>query len=71
MANLLTLTITRAGKADVTQIVDMTESGYDQGGQYMYFKAGAYNQNNTGNAKDYVQTTFYKISNSHTGYQEQ
>ncbi len=71
VANLLTLTITRAGKADVTQVVDMTNSGYDQGGQYMYFKAGAYNQNNTGNAKDYVQTTFYKISNSHTGYQEQ
>ena len=71
VANLLTLTITRAGKADVTQVVDMTNSGYDQGGQYMYFKAGAYNQNNTGNTKDYVQTTFYKISNSHTGYQEQ
>lgn len=71
IANQLTLTIMREGQADVTKVVDMANSGYDQGGQYMYFKAGAYNQNNTGNAKDYVQTTFYKITNSHNGYQAQ
>jgi len=28
----------------------MTNSGYDVGGQYMYFKAGAYIQDNTGDA---------------------
>ena len=71
IANQLTLTIIREGQTDVTQIVDMANSGYDQGGQYMYFKAGAYNQNNSGNAKDYVQTTFYKITNSHNEYQVQ
>ena len=65
----LTLTIIRPGQADVSQTVDMANSGYDQGGQYMYFKAGVYNQNNTGNNKDYVQATFYKIVNSHDGYQ--
>jgi poly(beta-D-mannuronate) lyase len=48
----------------------MTNSGYDEGGQYLYFKAGVYNQNNTGDPKDYVQATFYKIENSHTGYIE-
>ncbi|AWB59484.1 polysaccharide lyase family 7 protein [Colwellia sp. Arc7-D] len=69
VGNSLTLTITREGQADVSQTVDMTNSGYDQGGQYMYFKAGVYNQNNTGDVKDYVQATFYKITNSHTGYQ--
>ena len=46
----------------------MSDSGYDSGGQYMYFKAGVYNQNSTGDPKDYVQATFYKIENSHSGY---
>ena len=64
--NLLTVTISRPGKTDVTKTVDMSNSGYDVGGQYMYFKAGVYNQNNTGNADDYVQATFYKLEKSHT-----
>ncbi|GAM65289.1 alginate lyase precursor [Vibrio ishigakensis] len=66
--NTLIVTITRAGKPDVVQSVDMSNSGYDVGGQYMYFKAGVYNQNNTGDANDYVQATFYKVENKHTGY---
>ena len=44
----------RPGKADVINTTDMSESGYDQGGKYMYFKAGAYNQNKSGRADDYV-----------------
>lgn len=64
--NLLTVTISRPGKTDVTQTVNMSNSGYDVGGQYMYFKAGVYNQNNTGNADDYVQATFYQLEKSHT-----
>ena len=36
--------------------------------QYMYFKAGVYNQNNTGLDIDYVQATFYDITNTHTNY---
>jgi len=31
----------------------------------MYFKAGVYNQNNTGTASDYVQATFYSLTHSH------
>jgi poly(beta-D-mannuronate) lyase len=64
----LTVTIMRPGKPDISRSVDMSNSGYNNGGQYMYFKAGVYNQNNTGNSSDYVQATFYKIENSHTGY---
>lgn len=43
----------------------MSNSGYDIVNEYMYFKAGVYNQNNTGEGKDYVQATFYKIDNTH------
>lgn len=55
----------RPGKRDLVQAVDMSESGYDQGGQYMYFKAGVYNQNKTGEPNDYVQATFYDLSVTH------
>ncbi len=32
---------------------------------YMYFKAGVYNQNNTGDPEDYAQATFYELAASH------
>ena len=63
--DLLTVTIIRPGKADVVQEVDMSESGYNKSNQYMYFKAGVYNQNNTGDKTDYVQATFYQLENRH------
>ncbi len=65
VGNTLTVTIRRSGKPDATQVVDMSSSGYDAGGQYMYFKAGVYNQNNTGDATDYVQATFYALEHTH------
>ena len=46
-------------------IIDMTDSGYDVSDDYMYFKAGVYNQNNSGDPDDYVQATFYELENSH------
>jgi hypothetical protein len=46
----------------------MKDSGYSAGNQYMYFKAGVYNQNNGGAEGDYVQATFYHIHNMHNGY---
>ena len=61
----MTVTLSREGKKDVVQIVDMSQSGYDKGGKYMYYKWGAYNQNNTGNPDDYVQATFYSVEASH------
>ena len=66
VSNALTVTISREGKADVIKTIDMVNSGYDEGGQYMYFKAGVYNQNNTGDADDYVQATFYALEKSHS-----
>ncbi|WP_440874183.1 polysaccharide lyase family 7 protein [Thalassotalea sp. PLHSN55] len=68
VGNSLTFTLRREGQEDIATVIDMNDSGYDQGGQYMYFKAGVYNQNNTGDPKDYVQATFYRIDNSHQGY---
>lgn len=62
----LTVTISRDGKADVVKTIDMVNSGYNVGGQYMYFKAGVYNQNNSGDDDDYVQATFYALEKSHT-----
>ncbi|HAW76618.1 MAG TPA: translation initiation factor SUI1, partial [Alteromonas australica] len=41
----LTVKILREGKATVTETVDMSNSGYDVADEYMYFKAGVYNQN--------------------------
>ena len=66
--DLLFVTIIRAGKKNVTATFDMSDSGYDKGSQYMYFKAGIYNQNNGGAAGDYAQATFYHLSNTHQGY---
>jgi hypothetical protein len=63
--DLLTVSIIRQGKPDIVQKVDMSNSGYRKSDQYMYFKAGVYNQNNTGESNDYVQATFYQLDNSH------
>ena len=63
--NDLTLTIIRSGKADIVQHVDMSKSGYKRSDQYMYFKAGVYNQNKTSEPNDYVQATFYQLENKH------
>ena len=49
----------------ITETIDMSNSGYDIEHEYMYFKAGAYNQNHSGEDKGYVQATFYKIDNTH------
>lgn len=61
----LFVTLIREGKKNITKAFDMSESGYDKTSQYMYFKAGVYNQNNSGNPKDYVQATFYHLDNQH------
>lgn len=64
----LLVTISREGKPDVVQYVDMSNSGFDGDDEYLYFKAGVYNQNNSGDDNDYVQATFYSIKNSHGNY---
>lgn len=70
----LTVKITREGKSTITETVDMSNSGYDgyyvnsdgdTKEDYMYFKAGVYNQNKTGDDSDYVQATFYSLEQTH------
>lgn len=63
---LLIVTLIREGKPNITRTYDMSESGYSN--QYMYFKAGVYNQNNGGEKGDYTQATIYHLTNSHKGY---
>lgn len=65
VGNLLTFVLSRTGQDDIIETINMSNSGYDINDEYMYFKAGVYNQNNTGEGKDYVQATFYKIDNTH------
>ena len=66
VGNMLTFTLSRTGKADIIRQVDMSNSRFDESGQYMYFKAGVYVQNNTGDEDDFTQATFYSIEKSHT-----
>lgn len=66
IGDFLTVIIGREGKDSVVKTISMANSGYNVGGQYMYFKAGVYNQNNSGDGDDYVQATFYALDKSHT-----
>ncbi|MEP2651009.1 MAG: polysaccharide lyase family 7 protein [Paraglaciecola sp.] len=68
VANLLTVTIRREGKEDIVSSLDMSNSLFDADDQYHYFKVGVYHLNNSSNADEYAQATFYEIRNSHTGY---
>jgi|GEM_PF-1141207 len=62
----LRVTVRRANRPDVVRVVDIRDSGYDVADDFMYFKAGVYNQNNTGDPEDYVQATFYSLEATHT-----
>lgn len=66
VGDILTVTIIREGKPDVVKTINMVNSGFNVGGQYMYFKAGVYHVNNSGNDSDYAQATFYALEKSHT-----
>jgi poly(beta-D-mannuronate) lyase len=66
--NLLTVTISQKDRMLAQKSIDMSASGYDVANDYMYFKAGVYNQNRSGDPEDYVQATFYELENNHAGY---
>lgn len=71
VGNMLYVTIMRDGYPDKTEEFNMQNSGYDVEGQYMYFKAGVYNQQSEdydGEPNDYARATFYSIENTHTTY---
>lgn len=66
VGDILAVTISRDGKDDVVKTVDMANSGFNVAGQYMYFKAGLYHLNNSGDDDDYAQVTFYSLEKTHT-----
>ncbi|MCE2030445.1 polysaccharide lyase family 7 protein [Sessilibacter corallicola] len=45
--------------------MNQLNSGYDRSDEWMYFKAGAYTQNNRGNDSDGDIITFYRLTNIH------
>lgn len=63
--NFIHVTISKDGTTLAETEIDMTNSGYDVEDDYMYFKAGVYNQNKTGDPDDYVQATFYRLKAAH------
>jgi len=63
IGDLLTVTIMRDGKPDVVQEVDMSDSGFQD--DWMYFKAGNYNQNNAGDPGEYAQVSFFALDVTH------
>ena len=40
-------------------------SNYDRDDEWMYFKAGAYTQNNSGNDSDFDEVAIYRLENTH------
>lgn len=67
--NELSVKISRPDKPTVEHVINIKKSGYNDREEYMYFKAGVYNQNKSGDPLDYVQATFYELSNSHNSRQ--
>ena len=63
--NEITVTLSRDGKPNLTHTIDYSGKGYDAPEQFMYFKAGAYVQNNSVTEDDYTQVTFYQLDNTH------
>jgi len=58
----LTVVIRRPSGPDAVHVKDI-DPAYR--GENLYFKAGVYNQNNTGDAGDYVQATFLALTHTH------
>lgn len=63
--NDLSVAIIQGGQIRAERALDIGKSGYDIDEEYLYFKAGVYNQNSTGRTDDYVQATFYALEISH------
>jgi hypothetical protein len=60
---LLRVDIIRNAGAVTNTYVKNIDPNY--AGKNLYFKAGVYNQNNTGTSTDYVQATFYTLTHTH------
>ena len=69
--NTLYVAVTQPGFLLGEATIDMSGSGYDVADDYLYFKAGAYNQNASGDPEDYVQVTFYELQATHNKYEKE
>ncbi|WP_281885126.1 polysaccharide lyase family 7 protein [Paenibacillus sp. YYML68] len=58
----MTVKVTPEGGSTTTKTYTLP-SGYNN--KYMYFKAGVYNQNNTGTSSDHVKATFFNLTHTH------
>lgn len=63
--DLMEVSIQQDGSVIARKRINISESGYTSSDEYLYFKAGVYNQNKTGDDNDYAQATFYKLRNLH------
>jgi len=66
--NFIDVTIIQNGEVVGETTVDQSQSGYDIGAEYMYFKAGVYHVNNTADPSEFAEATIYELENSHIGY---
>ena len=48
--------------------IDQSNSGYDIGAEYLYFKAGNYHVNSTADPSEFAEVTLYELENTHEGY---
>lgn len=65
VGNAMVVTLEQGGTVLATQNVEMSASGYDIENDYMYFKAGVYHLNNSGDLDEFAQVTIYQLDNSH------
>ena len=65
----LTVSVVTDDGMEYAKTIDISESGYDAPGEHMYFKAGAYDQNNTSPnpEEDHVDVTFSDIATVYGG----
>lgn len=65
----LSVVITKEDGTTFTRSINIEESGYGEDDEYLYFKAGVYEGNNSSEdtANDYSSATFYDISVTHEG----
>jgi poly(beta-D-mannuronate) lyase len=62
---ILTVSILQDGQLRAEKALDIRESGYEIDKEYLYFKAGVYIQDKTGEPDDYAQATFYALDVKH------
>lgn len=65
VGRFLEVTVSKDAVEVASEIIDMSDSGYGVADDDMYFKAGVYTQNKSGDPDDYVQASFYELKASH------